>query len=236
MIKMALVDDEREERERLLGYCRDLRKEVMDELDVRTFASGEEFLNRNAGPYDLICLDIDMEGMDGISTAREIRKTDSQVIIIFVTNMAQMAIKGYEVRALDFVVKPVNYYSFALKMKNAFSMIENRKTREIVLPTQGGMEKFSTDDLYYVEVSGHYLSYHTKDGVFRKKGSMKEIEDRLEGLSFKRCNNCYLVNLKHVSSVDRDEIRVGGEQLKISRPRRKEFLQSLANYMGGIRL
>ena len=65
---------------------------------------------------------------------------------------------------------------------------------------------------------------------------MKEIEDRLEGLSFKRCNNCYLVNLKHVSSVDRDEIRVGGDRLKISRPRRKEFLQSLANYVGGIRL
>ena len=117
MIKIALVDDEREERERLLGYCRNLRKEVMDELDVRTFASGDEFLNRKEESYDLICLDIDMEGRDGISTAKEIRKTDSQVIIIFVTNMAQMAIKGYEVRALDFVVKPVNYYSFALKMK-----------------------------------------------------------------------------------------------------------------------
>ncbi len=236
MIKIALVDDEREERERLLGYCRDLRKEVMDELDVRTFASGDEFLSRQGESYDLICLDIDMEGRDGISTAKEIRKTDSQVIIIFVTNMAQMAIKGYEVRALDFVVKPVNYYSFALKMKNALSMIENRKTMEIVLPTPGGMQKFSSDELYYVEVSGHYLSYHTKDGVFRQKASMKEIEDRLGGLSFKRCNNCYLVNLKHVSSVDRDEIRVGGDRLKISRPRRKEFLQSLANYMGGIRL
>lgn len=236
MIKIAVIDDEKEERERLLGYYQRLRAEVNEQLDIHTYLSGDDFLDKGDISFDLICLDIDMDGLDGISTAKEIRKRDSQVIIIFVTNMAQMAIRGYEVQALDFVVKPVNYYSFAMKMSNAFHMLRNRRSRNIILTTSGGMQKISTDELYYVEVNGHYLYYHTKDQVFRQKASMKEIEDRLAGLSFKRCNNCYLVNLKYVNCVNKDDLKVGEDWLKISRPRKKDFLQSLANYMGGIDL
>ena len=236
MIKIAVIDDEIEERERLLGYYQRLKAEVRDELEIRTFVSGDEFLGESEESYDLICLDIDMEGRDGIETAKEIREKDGQVLIIFVTNMAQMAIRGYEVQALDFVVKPVNYYSFSMKMSNAFNMIHNRRSRDIILTTTGGMQKISTDDLYYIEVNSHYLYYHTKDEVLRQKASMKQIEDRLEGLSFKRCNNCYLVNLKYVSCVNKDDLKVGENWLKISRPRKKEFLQALANYMGGIDL
>ncbi len=236
MIKIAVIDDEKDERERLLGYYQRLRTEVNEELDIHTYLSGDEFLNTEDIFFDLICLDIDMGGLDGISTAKEIRKKDTQVIIIFITNMAQMAIRGYEVQALDFVVKPVNYYSFSMKMSNAFNMIHNRRSRDIILTTTGGMQKISTDDLYYIEVNSHYLYYHTKDEVLRQKASMKQIEDRLEGLSFKRCNNCYLVNLKYVSCVNKDDLKVGENWLKISRPRKKEFLQALANYMGGIDL
>lgn len=83
-------------------------------------------------------------------------------------------------------------------------------------------------------MSGHYLYYHTPEGVFTQKASMKEAEDKLTALSFKRCNNCYLINLKYVDCVNKDEIQIAGEWLKISRPRKKEFLQALANYMGGI--
>lgn len=236
MIKIAIVDDESAERKRLIEYFQEIQKDIHEELEICTYCSGDEFLEQINDTFDLICLDIDMKGKDGISTAREIRKFDEQVIIIFITNMAQMAIKGYEVRALDFVVKPVNYYSFAMKMVNACNMIRNRKKRNIIISTTGGMKKFSTDELYYVEVTGHYLYYHTKTETLRQKTSLKEVEDRLNGLSFKRCNNCYLVNLKYVQCVNKDELKVGEQWLKISRPRKKEFLQSLANYMGGIKI
>lgn len=175
-----------------------------------------------------------MDDLDGILTAKRIREKDAQVILIFITNMAQMAIRGYEVQALDFIVKPVNYYSFAMKIRSALNIIGNKKSRNLVLPTPSGMKKITTDDLYYVEVRGHYLSYHTVDGIFKQKASLKDLEDKLSGLSFKRCNNCYLVNLKHVDCVDKDDLMIGGEWLRISRPRKKEFLQSLADYMGGI--
>ena len=147
-----------------------------------------------------------------------------------------MAIRGYEVRALDFILKPVNFYSFSMKIQNAISMIQNKKSKTIVISTMNGVVRFSTNELYYAEVDGHYIYYYTKDGSYKQKQSMKELEDLLAGLSFKRCNNCYLVNLKYVDAVDRDDVKVGGEWLKISRPRKKEFLQALANYMGGIKI
>lgn len=234
MIRVAIVDDESSERKTLCTFYEQLQREIQEEFKVTEYNSGEALLNRYEGNFDLICLDIDMTGKDGINIAREIRKTDSEVLIIFITNMAQMAIKGYEVRALDFIVKPVNYYSFAMKIKNAVNMIRIKQSRNIVISTPNGMQKISTDDLWFAEVSGHYLFFHTKIGVFRQKASLKELEERLEGLSFKRCNNCYLVNLRYVDCVNKDDLSIGGEWLKISRPRKKDFLQALANYMGGI--
>lgn len=234
MVKIAVVDDEQQERKTLSQYFAELQKELREEFHVQTYASGEEFLEAYDYSYALVCLDIDMDGMDGLDTARALRDRDREVTIIFVTNMAQMAIRGYEVQALDFVVKPVNYYSFAMKIKSALSIIDNKRSRNIVVTTPNGIQKFSTDQLYYVEVEGHYLYYHTAQGEYRQKASMKELEDKLAGLSFGRCNNCYLVNLKYVDCVNRDDIKIGGQWLKISRPRKKEFLQSLANYMGGI--
>ena len=236
MIKIAVIDDEQEERTHLQKCFEQFEKENEKKLEVKTYTSGDSFLQEFDHSYDLICLDIDMDGTNGIDTAKKIREKDKEVLIFFVTNMAQMAIRGYEVRALDFIIKPVNYYSFAMKLQNALDMIANHKVKNIVLAVPGGMQIISTEELFYVEVDGHYLQYHTPNGEFRQKASLKDLEEQLNGLSFKRCNNCYLVNLKYVNGVEKEDVIIHGERLKISRPRKKEFLQALANYMGGIEI
>lgn len=234
MIRIAIVDDEKEERERLLYFFDQIQTKMQDVLEIELFPSGEQFISDSGKHYDLICLDIDMDGRDGIETAKEIRKSDAEVIIIFITNMAQMAIRGYEVHALDFILKPVNFYSFAMKIQNAFSIIQNKKSKYILVTTASGITKLSSNDLLYAEVNGHYMYYHTSAAIYKQKASMKDLEEKLVGLSFKRCNNCYLVNLKYVDGVDKDDLMIQGERLKISRPRKREFLQALANYLGGI--
>ena len=234
MIKIVVADDEQQERESMCAHLRRLAGEVREELCVQTYASGSALLADYDGSADLVCLDIDMPGQDGLSVAREVRRLDRQVLILFITNLAQMAIRGYEVQALDFLVKPVSYYSFALKMKNALQMLRERKVRSIVLTTAEGKRILSTDELLYAEVRGHYLYYHTAEETIRQKATLRELEEKVEGLSFKRCNQCYLVNLKHVSAVQKDDIRIGQEWIRISRPRKKAFLQSLASYMGGV--
>lgn len=233
MITVAIVDDEIKERETLRNYFEQIQTKIHEQIEIELFPSGEQFLSMSKKEYDLICLDIDMDGKNGIDIAKEIRQTDSEVLIIFITNLAQMAIRGYEVRAFDFILKPVNYEAFFLKIQNALSVILKRKSKYLVVTTSEKVERFSSNDLLYAEVSGHYMYYHTVKGVLRQKASLRDLEEKLEGLSFKRCNNCYLVNLKYVDSVGKDDIVIRGETLKISRPRKKEFMQALGYYMGG---
>lgn len=179
-------------------------------------------------------MDIEMPEMNGLELAAKIRKTDEQVVIVFITYLAQMAIHGYEVRALDFLVKPVNYSSFSMKMLNVLKLLEKRKCRNLAVLTVDGLQKISTEELYYVEVQGHYLYYHTRKGTFRQKASLKEVEEELKGLSFTKCNQCYLVNLRYASAVSKDEVQVAQDWLKISRPKKKNFLAALADYIGGV--
>lgn len=124
---------------------------------------------------------------------------DADVPLVFVTNMAQMAIHGYAVHALDFILKPINYYSFSIKMRGILALIGNRRRKSLVFPTTDGFLRISSDNLYYVEVRGHHLSFHTTQGVIRQRDSLRNWEAKLEGLPFERCNNSYLVNLKQVS-------------------------------------
>ena len=234
MFRVAIIDDEYTDRKLLADYFIKLQSEIKEDIQISEYTSGDKYLYANDGKADLICLDILMEGKDGFSIAKEIRKKDENVLIIFITNMAQMAIRGYEVHALDFVIKPVTYYSFALKMKSAFDIIKKQRSKSVLLQTVDGARRVNAEDIYYIEVSDHYLLYHTKTGNYRQKASLREIEIQLTDLSFVRCNNCYLVNLKYVDCIEKDEVLVAGDWLKISRPRRKELLKSMANFMGGI--
>ncbi len=234
MVNIAVVDDEQSERQTMQEYFRRLESEIHEELRIAPFDSGTALLEAYDYSLDLICLDIDMPQMDGLKTAQEIRSRDNDVLIIFVTNLAQLAIRGYEVHALDFLVKPVNYYSFAMKLQDAIQFTVRRKQRNIVLTTAEGIRVIPSNELYFAEVRGHYLFYHTKTGTIRQKAPLRELEEKLKGLPFKRCNQSYLINLRHVSAVNKDDILVGGEWIRISRHKKRSFLQSLAHYIGGI--
>lgn len=234
MIKIAVVDDDPRDRETLAEHFRRLSGEDGQKIQLALFSSGEELLSRMDGSCDLICLDIDLKGeLDGMETARRIRQRDQIVTIVFITNMAQMAVAGYEVHAYDFIVKPVSYYTFALKMKGALRLAERQKERTLILSTPDGLEKMPLRDLYYVETDGHYLCFHTARGILRQKSSMRDLVQKLKEPSFALCSQSYLVNLEHVSAVSKEDVRVKAEWLRMSRPKKKAFLAALTDYLGG---
>ena len=117
MIRIAVVDDDREEVQELCELLQFTSLELQEPYTIETFYSGSEFLAQYRKQYELLCLDIDMPEKDGMAVAEEIRRRDSKVLIMFITHMAQMAIRGYEVQAVDFVLKPVNKYALLLKMQ-----------------------------------------------------------------------------------------------------------------------
>ena len=110
-MKIAIVDDTLEDRQLLTDYLKRYQQENNLQLIVHTFSSGLDLLGENREGYDILFLDIEMPGCDGLEVTQEIRQRDSAVSIIFVTSMAQYAIDGYQVNAFDFIVKPIGYYN-----------------------------------------------------------------------------------------------------------------------------
>ena len=116
LIRIAIVEDEPTERDRIKVYLEEIAQEDQTQFDIEQYSSGMAFVMRGMKDYDLVLMDIDMPNLNGIETAKALRKVDQSATLIFVTNMAQYAISGYEVNAVDFILKPVNRYSFAIKI------------------------------------------------------------------------------------------------------------------------
>ena len=133
MIRIALVEDDASYRQELKAYLEQYARENGEEIDVKTFADGDEIAQDYRAEYDIIFMDILMRFMNGMQAAREIRKKDEEVIIIFVTNTAQYAISGYEVNALDYVLKPINYYAFSKTMERALAKVKRDEEKFIVI-------------------------------------------------------------------------------------------------------
>jgi DNA-binding LytR/AlgR family response regulator len=232
-IKVAIVEDNLDSAEVLKKYLKRYSKENNVNIDVYTFEDGDEIVSFYESKYDIILLDIEMKRLDGMSAAKKIREFDKDVIIIFITNMPQYAIKGYEVKALSFLLKPVPYFAFSQEMNDSLEKISMRKEKHILLTTENGVIKLNIYDILFVETMKHYLIIHTKDDKHTIKLPLKRMEEELRDASFFRCNNCYLVNLDEVTGVKGDFVIVNGQELKISRPRKKDFLEALAEHFGG---
>ena len=232
MYSVAIVDDEKVFSDQLAGMLRRWQDAHGEELSVTCFQDGIDIAEDFKSKWDIIFLDIQMKLLDGLETARRIRACDSDVILIFVTTMGQYAINGYEVDAFDYILKPLEYSRFELRMNKAVKEAEKKKAHSFVyLKKYSDMIKVSTDDILYIEVNGHTLIYTTTDGTFERRAKISDAEAELSGLPFSRCSLSYLVNLKRIDRVSKDSVFISGNELPISRNRKKEFLQAFTDYL-----
>lgn len=233
MIRIALVEDDDACRKQLREFIERYGASTEQKLTVTEFGDGDEIALEYKAVYDIILMDIEMRFMDGMTAAEEIRRVDNEVLIIFITNSPQYAIKGYSVNALDYVLKPVSYYALSQRLERAVALLSRRTRRFLPIAARGGARKVELTQLYWVESQGHELVYHTAEGLLTAPGSMQETEKRLAGDSFFRCNKGCLVNLEHVDALDGEDAIVHGERVPIARARRRSFLDALNNYING---
>ena len=168
-----------------------------------------------------------------MTSSWRIRELDRDVVLLFITNMAQYAIKGYAVGALDYVLKPVPYFAFSQQLQKAEEKLRRRARHYLAVPVEGGLRRLDTAQIYYMESEGHRVHFYTEEGEFSAPGALKTFEEKLADLPFARCNSGYLVNLAQVKSVQQGLAQVGPYELQVSRPKRKSFLAALADYIGG---
>ncbi len=235
MIRAAIVEDDARDRASIRECLSYVEKAEGLQFDVSEFSTGPSFLEHYTPDYDIVFMDIEMPGINGMETARELRSMDASVILIFITNLAQYAISGYEVEALDFILKPINKLNFAIKVKRAAARMNRRINESITVKTRGEIRSIRISSIRYVEVNGHYVIYHTLEGDLTEYVTLKEVQSRIDQTVFVLSSRSYLVNLQYVDAVERDTAVVGGDRLQISRPQRKAFLSALSEYMGGRR-
>ncbi|MCD8154227.1 MAG: LytTR family DNA-binding domain-containing protein [Clostridiales bacterium] len=234
-MRIAVVEDDPDTRKVIIRYLERFQSETGTHSEIDGFSDGKDIVNGFRPLYDLIFLDIEMREMDGIQAAREIRKTDRKVILVFLTNIARYAIKGYEVGAADYILKPLSYELFRMKMLEFEKLIRWNADRSVVITAKDKMYKVFVNQILYVEVMNHRVIYHM-DGQedIELWGSLKSAEQILAGMGFAKCNSCYLVNLRHVQAIHENVVVAGGRELQISRPRKKAFVQAVADSVGGI--
>ena len=191
MIRVAIVEDEAAVRDQLMGYVQRYMRQYDAQIEVTMFTDGVEILEGYRPVYDIIFLDVEMQHLDGMETASRIRALDSDVLLIFITNMAQYAIKGYEVDALDYVLKPVSYGAFCTKLSRAVQRVQRRKGGQVALQLSGGgMQLLDTGDILYLETRNRMLYYHTATQEYAVRGSLAGAEKQLAAYHFARCNQC----------------------------------------------
>lgn len=235
MVRVAIVEDEQCYAEQLTEYLHRFEKENGGTaFEITTYSDGDGIVSKYKAQFDIILMDVEMKFMDGMSAAEEIRKVDSEVVIIFITNMAQYAIRGYAVDALDYVLKPVSYFAFSQRLTRALGRMRKRETATIALSTKDGIVRLDLANVCYIESQGHTMIVHTTGGSHEFSGTMKEIEESLLGQNFFRGNKGYLINLAHVDSVRDNCAVVRGAELVLSRARTKDFMEALTAYWGGV--
>lgn len=234
MLEIAIVEDRQEAVFNLENHIARLKMEKGIECHYTVFENGLFFIENYKPIYDVVFMDIEMPLMNGMEAATRLRQVDPYVPLVFITDLKQYALKGYEVEAMDFLVKPVNYISFATMMERVVRR-STKKEEQLTLSTAEGTFNVNINDIYYIEMLNHYVIYHAVTGEVRFFGSLSDEEKRLPQDRFIRCNSGFIVNLAQVKKVQDGEVYVGDTSLPISRNKKAAFMQSLLNFMSTMR-
>ena len=205
MIRIGIVDDEKQERDQLKQALARFGAENGTELNVQEFDCAAVYLAAQDRDFDILYLDIDMPQMSGMELAEKIRETDQDVILIFCTNLQQFALNGYSVGALGFIVKPIQWYSFHMYLTRALKVLQKRAGQKTAPP--------------------HIV---VKDGTVTR---LLEIAAQLTPYGFVRCSASYLVNLRCITAVSRMNVYIGGAALPIGRTYKDAFTEAFSRYM-----
>lgn len=234
VMKVAVVDDEADILREYRSMFARLSRETEIEFSLFFFSDGMDLVSDYKSGYDMIFMDIDMPKLNGLETAKQLRKMDENVMLVFVTRLAKYAINGYKYDAFDFVLKPLDYATFRMKMRRALGVLSRRRPKCVCVRSEGMSRIIPCDRIIYVEAMGHDIIYHTTDGDITTYGTLSEAGKALGNDDFVMCSRCYLVNAAFVTDIGVDTVRLraGGAELPVSRMRKRPFLAFMTEWLG----
>ena len=188
-----------------------------------------------AVPVDLLLCDIEMPQGSGLDLFEWVKSYYPKTECIFVTCHDEYSYlrSAMQLGSCDYILKPVSYYAFSETMKRAAAKIRARGSDEdfLTVNVKGGVRRVEIGSILYVEVIDHDLYYHLAGEVIETRGTMRQVESELENYPFFKINKGLLINLAFVNGYFKSDVRVGGELLPVSRPRRKLLLEAVNSYL-----
>lgn len=228
-MNIAVVDDEKEIR----IY---LKKQIMAQdrgHSIYLYATGEELLSAEEN-FDIVFLDIQMEGINGIETAKALRRQKKDAVLLFVTGRKEYVFEAFDVMAFHYLVKPIEEKKFTEVFQRAVKEAVRRGKREgkqILVKTKSKSFTIDEDRILYIESMLKKVGIHTTEGVIEAYGSVKELERQL-GPEFYRCHRAYLVNLAYITEYHFDAITLtGGQSVYLSKQKHNEFVKVYMQFL-----
>lgn len=233
-MRLAVCDDE----EYIIIEMKKLLKLfINNKIEVDFFDSGEALLKsyQRGEQYDVVFLDVQMNGINGIETAEIIRQTDKRVLIIFMTNLLEYAVKGYSVRAFDYIIKPITYEKLDLLIHSVTNELEEVTKRFYLVECNGEKKPILMADIIYMESHGRKLYVITAKSVSEHYASISEESQRLKDYGFVRVNKSFIVNLRHIVRMEHRDIELSnGILLEISHSRYRSIFNEYTDYISGL--
>lgn len=233
-MRIALCDDEAITNIETENLIRNLLKDL-SENEIVTCLSGEELLEKHErNKFDIIFLDIEMGGINGMDTARKIRETDDRTIIVFLTSYNEFATEGYEVNAYRYLVKNQPAYVYEKHFKSIFEEY-SQKHRCFGLCDRNRQTCIPLNEICFFEVTNKKITLHTVNKTFEYVGKLSDVEERLKNDSlFIKTHKSYIINISQVDMIDKFDILMkNNKKVMLSRNLKKNVIDKYISYMTG---
>lgn len=226
-LRIGVCDDEESIRNHLIGLCNKFQENTLSRFELIGFSSGEELLKYKE-PIDILFLDVQMKGINGLKTAIKIREKDDSMSIIFVTGYRSFMQEGYRVKAFRYILKPLKEEDFMKALGEAIQDL--KKNSKAILGKDGSTIFIKLDQLLYIEYGNRSSLARTKTCCYESSLTMSEWENILDTGDFYRVHKAYIVNMKFVEEINKTIILENGEKVELSFRKLAKFKKACKDY------
>ena len=217
---IAVVDDEKAIREHICG----LVEEQQPESRIETYATGEELL-ASGKRFDIVFLDIQMEGMNGIEAARGLRERREDTVLVFVTGIKDYVFDAFDLYAFQYLLKPIDEGKFAEVLERAVREAAKKKERRVLFIKSRNLT-LDQSEILYIESRAKKVEIHTVRQTIEIYAAMDELEGQL-GDGFYRCHRAYIVNMDCITEYDSESITLtNGDRVYLTKKKYGEFVKA----------
>lgn len=234
MITVAICDSEEKNRAELLWGCAKAQERLHLPICCQSFSTGQALLEGLTSTVDIILMNTRLEDMSGLEAARRLREYDPAVALIFVSEHLTDAVEAFEVRADDFIPRPMDIQRFGWSITTVLQRLERERGDYVTFHTSPGhWVRIPMHSILYVESGRNKAILHTVRETYELYASMKDVEEALDPKRFFRCHTSYIVNLSNIVQVNAlDAMLIDGAVISVSKARRHDFMERIKQISG----